>query len=80
MVELLIQDYEAARVKLERESTMNTPSMMLLPKLSIDGDQWCALFGENLQTGIAGFGDSPYEAYLDFDREWFKKLPRKPEV
>lgn len=27
-----------------------------------DGDQWCALYGENLQEGIAGFGDTPYNA------------------
>lgn len=75
-------DYEAARLRLERATRMATPSMMLLPKLSLDGDQWCALFGENLQDGVAGFGDSPDEAYYDFDQEWFKKLPRalhKPE-
>lgn len=24
-----------------------------------DGDSWCALKGENLQEGIAGFGDTP---------------------
>ena len=78
--ELLIQDCEEARANLERASTMNTPSMMILPKLLIDGDQWCALFGDSIQNGVVGFGDSPYEAYLDFDREWFKKLPRKSEV
>ncbi len=80
MRELLAQDFEAARETASRAQTMNTPSMMLLPKLSIDGDQWCALFGESLQNGVAGFGDSPNEAYLDFDKAWFKKLPRKNEV
>lgn len=53
---------------------IRTPSMMLKPRLSIDGNQWCALHGENLQDGVAGFGDSPELAYLDFDRAWSAKL------
>jgi hypothetical protein len=35
-------------------------------KLSRDGNQWCWLLGENLQEGIAGFGDTPYDAMLKF--------------
>ena len=34
-------------------------------KLSQDGSQWCALIGENLQVGEAGFGDDPVAALLD---------------
>lgn len=30
--------------------------------VSLDGDQWCALLGENLQVGLAGFGDTPGDA------------------
>ena len=51
------------------------PSAMYRPALGIDGDQWCALYGANLQDGIAGFGDSPAEAMRDFDRAWGAKLP-----
>lgn len=51
------------------------PSILLRPALSIDGNKWCALFGDNLQDGVAGFGDSPAEAYEDFDRNWAAKLP-----
>jgi hypothetical protein len=50
-----------------------SPAFALKPKLSIDGDKWCALHGENLQDGVAGFGDSPDEAYSDFDKNWFTK-------
>ena len=50
------------------------PSVIWKPKLSIDGDQWCALFGDDLQSGVAGFGDSPQEAMLDFDKAWYRKL------
>ena len=31
-------------------------------ELFMDGDQWCALLGENLQEGKAGFGDTKSEA------------------
>lgn len=37
-------------------------------KLSKDGNQWSFLWGENLQEGIAGFGDTIQEAALDFYR------------
>lgn len=30
--------------------------------LSLDGDSWCALIGENLQEGLAGFGTTQVEA------------------
>jgi hypothetical protein len=50
------------------------PSAIYRPKLSIDGNQWCALYGENLQEGVAGFGDSPAAAMRAFDVSWHKKL------
>ena len=31
----------------------------------LDGNQWCALVGENLQEGVAGFGDTPSDALRD---------------
>ena len=51
------------------------PSVLFRPKLSIDGNQWCALYGDNPQDGVAGFGDSPTKAMWDFDRAWQKDLP-----
>lgn len=40
----------------------------LKPIIKKDGDQWCVLLGENLQEGIAGFGDTPYKAILEFNK------------
>ena len=51
------------------------PSVLYRPRLFIDGNQWCALYGENLQDGVAGFGDSPALAMLDWERNWSKRLP-----
>lgn len=45
---------------------------LLKPKLSKDGDQWCVLYGENLQEGISGFGLTPYLAIIDFNKSFNK--------
>jgi len=50
------------------------PSYLYKPRLFIDSGEWCALLGENLQDGIAGFGKSPDEAYKDFDKSWYRKV------
>lgn len=53
------------------------PSVEFKPRLFIDGDKWCALYGDNLQDGIAGFGDSPDLAMRNFDENWCEKLSDK---
>lgn len=53
------------------------PSVMLNLVPILDGNAWCVLYGENLQVGICGFGDSPDEAMLNFDKEWYKKKEEK---
>ncbi len=54
------------------------PCVVWKPKLFIDGDQWCALLGENIQEGVVGFGDSPDAAMWSFDNAWRKKLAPLP--
>lgn len=41
-------------------------------KLFRDGDQWCCLYGENLQEGICGFGETPIKAVIDFNSQFYK--------
>lgn len=53
---------------------MYSPAYLLKPRISIDGNKWCALYGENLQDGVAGFGDSPERAFADFNREWREQI------
>ena len=50
--------------------TYTAPSAVYRPALKIDGNQWCALYGENLQEGVAGFGDTPAAAMREFDKAW----------
>lgn len=65
----------AARQSIQQAvSLYESPSAIYRPALSIDGNQWCALYGENLQDGVAGFGDSPAAAMWDFDKNWHAKL------
>jgi hypothetical protein len=62
------QEYVTAAYEQQR------PSAIYRPRLSIDGNQWCALYGDNLQDGVAGFGDSPALAMEAFDKAWKEKL------
>lgn len=52
---------------------MARPSVLFKPTLGADGDMWCALLGENLQEGVAGFGKTPAEAMLAFDTAFYKE-------
>lgn len=51
------------------------PSVLYRPEVFIDEGQRCALYGKDIQHGVAGFGDSPEAACADFDKNWWKKLP-----
>jgi hypothetical protein len=75
----LLPDYNghigAAEVNIyEYSCILCRQSTIYKPKLSIDGNQWCALYGDNIQDGVAGFGDSPEKAYQDFDKNWVANL------
>jgi hypothetical protein len=49
-------------------------------KLAMDGDSWCALCGENLQSGVSGWGDSPGLAIHDLlNQGGFHKLVGRVE-
>ena len=66
--------YSIGQAVRETEMERQMPHVLMRPKLFLDGNQWCALYGENLQEGVVGFGDSPYLAMCEFDNAWFKKL------
>jgi hypothetical protein len=42
------------------------PIKMLSPKIAKDGDSWFCLLGEDIQSGIVGWGDNPNNAILAF--------------
>lgn len=70
MIDLTEQSRLNAAIEAEEMTLVAT----LRPKISIDGNQWCVLYGENLQDGVAGFGDTPRLAVYDFNKAWDRKL------
>ena len=52
---------------------LNEPFTQYRPRMFPDGNQWCALYGENLQEGVAGFGDTPADAVTDFNKNWLNQ-------
>jgi len=52
---------------------------MLKPKVFIDGSQWCVLYGEDIQSGIAGFGCTIKEAILNFNYQFSVAAQNKEE-
>lgn len=49
---------------------LTAPHVLLKPKFGRDGNQYYFLYGDNLQEGVAGFGDTPEKAAEDFDNNW----------
>jgi len=60
-----------------RMKVLESPAFILRPKLFIDGDQWCALYGDNIQDGVCGFGSSPAKAFGNFDVNWATNLKKE---
>lgn len=48
----------------------SAPHILENARVFQDGDQFCCLKGEDIQTGICGFGKTPREACTEFDRIW----------
>jgi len=46
------------------------PSAVYKPTISLDGNMYCALYGEDLMSGCAGFGETMDAAMWDFDKNW----------
>lgn len=41
-----------------------------------DGNMWCFLFGDDLQSGVAGFGETVMAAVYDFNKNFHaEKIP-----
>ena len=62
---------ESIRYSMSEIAQANTlPSVLYRPVLSIDGNQWCALYGKDLVVGVCGFGDTPEKAINAFNKNW----------
>lgn len=66
-IEGVRRDFEAVACEMQR------PSVLYRPSIGMDGSKWCALYGDDLMHGIAGFGDTPAKAMADFDKNWLEQ-------
>ena len=62
--------WNAAEMAFQAEVLRASPHVLMRPAIYPDGNQWCALYGEDLVMGVAGFGDTPEQACADFDNNW----------
>lgn len=62
-------EHQSRQGQLVEAETMNL-FVLLKPEVSIDGNQYCVLYGKNLQEGICGFGDTIMAAIIDFNRQF----------
>jgi hypothetical protein len=70
VAEILAYEFHTANnLRTVSEQKMR-PSFLLHPSIFPDGNKWCALLGNDLQEGVAAFGDTPDEAYRNFDIAW----------
>lgn len=67
---VLNSQWNAAQEANITERARRAPHVLMRPALTADGDMWCALYGENLQEGVAGFGETPEMAMKAFDKAW----------
>lgn len=65
--EMMQRAFESSAAQYER------PSVVHRPKLFADGDMWCALLGDDIQSGLCAFGKTALEAMWNFDIAFAKE-------
>jgi hypothetical protein len=71
--------YNMRQAAQETEYARQATHAIMRPKVYPDGNEWCALYGENLQEGVAGFGKTPQLACADFDTNWHCQTLAEPK-
>lgn len=61
------------------QEAMTAPHVLMRPELSVDGNMYCALYGPDLHSGCAGFGETPEAAMADFDKNWREMKAPQPK-
>ena len=51
---------------------------LLRPRFYQDGDRFCFLYGDSIQDGISGFGETPAKAAEDFYDTFYERRPLDP--
>lgn len=70
-----VKYHEVAEIINQLRAITDRPSVLHKPTIVKDGNAWLAILGD-LSTGVVGCGNTPNEAMLDFDKEWYKTAAR----
>lgn len=69
-----MSDYQTLTLQSQHNAAIEAEEFNLVavlrPKIFMDGDKYCVLYGDDIQNGIAGFGDTPTLAVYDFNKAW----------
>jgi hypothetical protein len=76
---ILNAQWNAAQLACMAEEQRMRPFVLLRPRMFPDGDLWCALYGRNMQEGVAGFGITPEQAAEAFDKAWREEVPTQEQ-
>lgn len=67
--------------RVDNELTRPSVLFQFMLKISLDGNMYCVLYGEDLMAGVAGFGATMEDAHRDFDKNWHgQKAPTPARV
>lgn len=70
MIDISHDAYNARMAIVEACAFISAPHVRMKPRVFPDGNMWCCLYGEDLQVGVAGFGETPEKACEAFDKAW----------
>jgi len=74
-------DYETMIQQSRHNAAIEAEEMnlvaLLRPRVFMDGNKWCVLYGEDLMNGVAGFGDSPILAVYAFNKAWHETIAQQ---
>jgi hypothetical protein len=73
MTDISTDAYLARMAIVEACGFIQAPHTRMRPRVFPDGAMWCALYGDDLMSGVAGFGDTPEAACLAFDAAWCRE-------
>ncbi len=67
VVEILEIELQSALSNEKACSRRSKWAVVLGLKPMLEGNKWCLLWGEDIQSGIAAFGDTPEQAIENFE-------------
>lgn len=70
MTDISVNAYLARMAIVDATMFISAPHTRMRPRVFPDGTKWCALYGDDLMSGVSGFGDTPAEACEEFDKAW----------